>query len=584
MSSDLSEVIRKRMREIIQLLEKWNYEYYGLNQPSVEDAVYDQHLKELEKLEQEHNFSFPNSPTNKIVSLPDHKFRPIIRQNPMLSLDSVDNHEDLLKFDERVKKILKVDEEIEYVSEWKIDGLSVSLVYQNYQLTQISTRGNGIIGEDITFNKKLIKNIPFYLEKLENGEIRGEVCMKKGEFLRLNQELEKNGSKLLANPRNAAAGSLRTLIPLQNRNLHFFAYQLLNSKLENQLTCLQELEKLGFAVSPDYQLSNNIAEVGKFIHHQEKIREKLDFESDGIVVKVNNYEYYDKLGQTSRFPRWAMAYKFPSPLAISQVKNIYVEVSRSGRITYVLEVEPVNLQGSRINKATLHNYAFIRNLKLNIGDEVVIRKAGDVIPQIIQVIKLTPLSPWLPPTLCPSCHKNLKWNSSVIYQICVNPDCSRKIINFLVHFASKNGVDIKGVSQKVIEKLFKNELLRQPTDFYYLRQKKTQLAKLEGFKEKTINNILNSIENSRKKPLINFLTALSIPLLSTVKAKKIVIFYPDLASFEKGIKNNEWEKIESILGKETSLAIKNYFQKPENMKLINELKKIREENIYPVVT
>jgi len=221
----------------------------------------------------------------------------------MLSLDSVDNFENLLKFDERVKKILKTEAEIEYICEWKIDGLSVSLIYQNNHLAQISTRGDGIVGEDITFNQKLIKNIPFFLPEIANCEVRGEVYMKKGEFEQLNEELKKTDSRLLANPRNAAAGSMRTLIPLQNRNLHFFAYQLINNKLVSQLECLKKLTKLGFMVSPPYQICSNIQEVQNYIIQQEKLREKLDFESDGIVVKVNNYEFYEKLGKTSRFPR-----------------------------------------------------------------------------------------------------------------------------------------------------------------------------------------------------------------------------------------------------------------------------------------
>ncbi|CAG8633534.1 2742_t:CDS:2, partial [Ambispora gerdemannii] len=242
--------------------------------PSVEDAVYDKHLKELWELEIQYNLVLPGSPTQKAGHPASPKFRPVVRQSPMLSLDSVDNYEDLL-----------------------------NLVYQNYQLVQISTRGNGVIGEDITFNKELIKNIPFNLKKVANCEVRGEVYMKKEEFTRLNEELKKSGNKLLANPRNAASGSLRTLIPLQNRKLHFFAYQLFNSDLPTQLSCLKELEKLGFAVSPDYQVFKNIEKVGKFIEKQEKKREELDFESDGIVVKVNDYSVYEKLGQTSRFPR-----------------------------------------------------------------------------------------------------------------------------------------------------------------------------------------------------------------------------------------------------------------------------------------
>ncbi|CAG8620615.1 9095_t:CDS:2 [Cetraspora pellucida] len=359
-------------------------------------------MPELRELEAKYNYILPNSPTQKAGQTASPKFRPVARQNPMLSLDS-------------------------------IDGLSVSLVYRNHHLAQISTRGNGIIGEDITFNKELLKNVPFFLKEVADCEVRGEVYMKKEEFLRLNEELKKSGHKLLANPRNAAAGSLRTLVPLQNRNLHFFAYQLFNSNLPTQLSCLQELEKLGFAVSHDYRLFRNVEEVGQFIQQQEKKRESLDFESDGIVVKVDDYRHYEKLGQTSRFPR------------------------------------------------------------LNIGDEIVIKKAGDVIPQITKVIKL-------------------------------NDGAS---------------LDIKGISTKNIQKLYENNLLNQPADFYRLYQKERQLLKLEGFRKKSVGNMLHSIENSKKRPLANLLTALGIPLLSSVKTQKLTKFYPDLSSFLTAVKNEE---------------------------------------------
>ncbi|CAG8621260.1 11133_t:CDS:2, partial [Racocetra fulgida] len=290
------------------------------------------------------------------------------------------------------------------------------------------------------------------------------------------------------NPRNAAAGSLRTLVPLQNRNLHFFAYQLFNSNLPSQLSCLQELEKLGFAVSPDYRLFRNIEEVEKFIQQQEKKRESLDFESDGVVVKVNDYKHYEKLGQTSRFPRWAIAYKFPASLAVSQVQNIYVEVSRNGRITYVAEIIPVILQGSKISKVTLHNYAFIANLELNI--------------------------------------------------------------------------DIKGISTKNIQKLYENNLLNQPADFYRLYQKERQLLKLEGFRKK---------KNSKKRPLDNLLTALGIPLLSSVKAQKLTKFYPNLT-----------KKFREILGEETQKELKKYLSEPKNLSLLEEMKLINEVNNSPL--
>ena len=563
------------MKEIIILLDKWNYEYYILSKPSVEDGVYDKYLKELQELEKEHDFIFPSSPTKRVGYSGNNKFRPVNRQKPMLSLDSVDNYENLFKFDERIKKSLKKQEELEYVCEWKIDGLSISLIYENHQLVQLSTRGNGIIGEDITFNKELIKNIPFWLKEKDNCEIRGEVYMKKEEFYRLNEELKNLDNKLLANPRNAAAGSLRTLIPIQNRKLHFFAYQLIcDDKLENQLNCLKKLEKLGFSVSPDYQLCQGIKKVKEFIEINQKNREKLEFESDGIVIKLNNYSYYEKLGQTSKFPRWAIAYKFPASVATSKIKNIWVEVSRNGRITYVAEIEKTALQGSKINKVTLHNYAFIRNLKLNIGNEVVIKKAGDVIPQIIQIVKLKNGTSWTPPEYCPSCNSILHWNESNIYQICDNNECQQKNINRLKHFASKSGLDIKGVSQKSIEKFYEINLLKKPTDFYYLYQKKDELLKLEGFKERSVNNMLFAIENSKKKPLSKLLTALGIPLLSSVKTQKLTKFYPNLNSLITALENEEWENFKEILGEETHKEIKKYFQNKENKEIIKELSNI----------
>jgi len=567
---------KKRMKKLINLLEKWNYEYYNLNQPSVKDNVYDEHLKELQTLEKEYNFIFSNSPTKRVGYPISNKFHPVQREIPMLSLDSVDNYENLLKFDKRVKRLLKTDQEIEYVCEWKIDGLSVSLIYQKHQLVQISTRGDSNVGEDVTFNKELIKNIPFFLSEIANCEVRGEVYMKKDEFFRLNKELEKNGNRLLANPRNAASGSLRTLVPLQNRSLHFFAYQLFNFKLDNQLNCLKKLEKLGFAVSPSYQLCKNIEKTKEFIQKHEPKRENLDFESDGIVVKVNNYIFYQLLGQTSRFPRWAIAYKFPPSIATSQIKNIYMEVSRNGRITYVAEIEPVTLQGSKISKVTLHNYSFISNLKLNIGDQIIIKKAGDVIPQIIQIIKLKENNSWTPPSVCPSCNSTLKWNSTNIYQICDNNYCAQRIINLLTHFASKSGLDIRGLSQKNIEKLYQNNFIKKPIDFFQLVQKKAELLKLEGFQKKSIDNILTSIENSKKKPLTNLLIALGIPLLSSVKAKKISNFYPNLVSIRTIIEKDEWEKVRELLGEETQKEMKNYFQSPENFQFLKELEKVWE--------
>jgi len=569
------DLVKKRMEELIVLLVKWNYEYHVLNQSSVADNVYDKFFQELKKLEKTNNLVLPNSPTQKVA--PATKISPIKHQIPMLSLDSVDNCEDLRKFDERIKKILKISEDIEYVAEWKIDGLSASLLYQQGNLVKVVTRGDGWTGENVSINKKLIKNIPFTLAKKKNCEIRGEIYMKKEEFLRLNKELKKNSLKELANPRNAAAGTLRTLIPAQTRSLHFFAYQIFSTKkIISQLGCLQYLGILGFAISPDYQLSLGVEKIIEAIKRYEELRESLPFESDGIVIKVNNYSYYEKLGQTSKFPRWAIAYKFPASVTVSQVNNICLEITRSGRVSYVAQIKPVSLQGSKISKVTLHNYEFIKKNNLNIGDQVVIKKAGDVIPQIVQVIKLIKSFnyPWKPPINCPNCQSNLGWNKSQIFQVCPNDYCPQRIVNSLALFATKSGMDIKGLSQKIIEKLYQAKLLETPIDFYCLKDKKNDLLKLEGFQTKSVANLLNALENSKKKPLANLLVALGIPLISLVKAQKLVQFYPNLESFLQLLKSGDLSNIGNLLGKETQSALEKYFQKENNSRVLEELQKL----------
>jgi DNA ligase (NAD+) len=568
------------MQQLIKLLEKWNYEYNVLNKPTVDDKIYDQTFQELEELEAKYDFALPDSPTQKIGAKVAKKFHPFKHKVPMLSLEGTDKYEELEKFDERVKKKLGLNQ-VEYLCELKIDGLSASLHYHQRELKKLVTRGDGWNGEDISINLPLIQELPKNLpiEEVEEIEIRGEIYMKKEEFQRLNKELKKRGLPLLANPRNAAAGTARTLISVQQRKLHFFAYQIHGTSrmANNQLDCLTKLTQWGFHSSPYYRTCQNLEEVQNYFQEIKQQRDNLEFEIDGIVVKVNEYKYYEKLGQTNRFPRWALAYKFPASVALSQVEDIQVEVTRSGKVSYVAQITQISLSGSKINKATLHNYGFIRELNLNIGDQVVIKKAGDIIPQVTQVIKTETNqqnSYWTPPANCPSCSASLEWNQEKIYQNCPNEDCPERNIKSLTLFSSKSGMDIKGISEAVIRKLYQVNLLKSPVDFYYLEQKKRELLRVEGLQRKSVNNLLNSVERSKKMPFFSLLAALGIPLLGRVKARKLTEIYPDLTNFIQTIEEKELTLIGQKLGVETQKEIANYFQKPKNLQILKELAKV----------
>lgn len=559
--------IESEMKEIINFLQKWDYEYYVLDNPSVEDSVYDQKLNKLKDLELNYNFVLPDSPTNKLNSeiYNSSKFKLVRRENPMLSIDSVNNFDDLLEFDKRIKRILKKDS-IDYICELKIDGLSASLIYKNGNLFQISTRGDGFLGEDVTFNKEFVSDIPFSLNNFEDCEIRGEIYMRKDEFIKINEEMGKRGLKKLSNARNAAAGTLRTLIPIGDRKLNFFAYRYFSSEIKSQKECLEKLRENNFVIG-NYEVFSSIEEVFAYAKYIEEIRENLNFSIDGIVIKVNSYCYYDLLGETNKFPRWAIAYKFISQTAITKVKHINTEVSKNGRVSYVSVVEPVILDGSLISNVTLHNYGFIKKKLINVGDEIIIKKAGDVVPQISQVIKKNGnFDYWIPLSNCSSCNSNLIWNENNLYQICSNENCFEKNINYLTFFASKSAINMKGISKAIVEKLYVSNLVKKPYDFYELKSKKDCLWKIDTFKEKTINNILNSIEKSRYQRLSDFVSSFSIPLLSSVKAKKFTsLFDDDSDKLLEFISIGNFDLVEESLGKKTKESVEKFFSNLDNL-------------------
>lgn len=569
---------KERMRQLIFLLERWRYERYFLFQETVSLEVYDAHFEELLALEKKYQYSLPNSLTKKVGIVSSKDLQLVERQIPMLSLDSVDNYSKLQKWEDTIKKKIGENSDLSFLCEWKIDGLSLSLLYQDSKLVKISTRGDGYRGSDLTFNKRFVKNIPLFLPKAGNYEIRGEVFMSKEDFTLLNKSLKEAGEPVLTSLRNAAAGTIHSISPPENRSLSFFAFSLFGVNLVSQEDCLRELHSLGFSTSP-YQLCNGLLEVQEFISQGFILREKLGFSCDGIVIKLNDYELYSKVGQTSRFPYWAVAYKFPASTGYGVLRSITVEVSRNGRVSYVAEIEPIRLLGSLIRRITLHNYSFIKQKRINIGDEIVVRKSGDVIPQVIQVIKLTEAdSVWVPPEFCPFCQSVLVWNESSVYQLCLNEDCVRKNINYLTYFVSKEGMNIKGVSKKTIEKLYNSGILKQPVDFYSLEERRDQILQLEGVKERTVDNILLSVNNSLKQPFSCLLSSLSIPLLSRIKSNQLSVFFSNIDEFIESLSNGEWEKIKWVVGEKTSQEIRNFWNDLKRRETLLAFKNIFSKN------
>ncbi len=565
MNSQGQESLRVQMSELIATLQKWDYEYYILNNPSVDDAVYDQKMYDLKELEIQSSVVLPNSPTRKLnKKIYKHsQFKLVKRAVPMLSIDNTNNKEGLLAFDRRVRRELGVVPE--YLCELKIDGLSASVLYENYKLVQISTRGDGLLGEDVTFNQEVISNLPLQLTSGESCEVRGEVYMRKEEFLTLNEEISQRGMKKLANARNATAGTLRTLVPNKERKLRFFAYHYFLEGLMTQEQCLKKLTEDGFEVG-EHRLCRSIEEAIIYTEEVAKRRDGIGFAVDGVVVKVNQYSFHKKLGETSKFPRWAIAYKFTPLSATSVVRAINRAVSKNGRITYVALVDKVTIAGSSIGSVTLHNFAFIKKKMLNIGDEVLINKAGDVIPQVAAIVKNSNEGFWGAPSYCPSCSSELTWETSYLYQLCTNGQCTEKNINYLVFFASKSAIDIRGVSKSIVERLFQLKLVRRPYDFYSLDSKHDQLNKIEMFKEKSITNLLNAIDRSRYKSFASFVTAFSIPLLSSVKAQKLaMIFNENIEEFLVFIREGNFTFLKTELGVKTGESIMNFFQDSNNL-------------------
>ena len=567
---------KKRIDELCDLLDKYNYEYYVLNQSSVEDSEYDNLMEELILLEKKYpEFKHKTSPTSRVGGQVVDSFKKITHQVSMLSLGDVFNYDELRDFDRKVKEAI-ITSDYQYVAELKIDGLAMSLVYENGELLYAATRGDGVTGEDVTSNVITIKSIPLKIPYKDHLEVRGEVYMPKASLENLNKELVKEGKQTFANCRNAAAGSIRNLDSsiAAKRKLDDFIYYLIGAE---KLGCkthdeaLKKLEELGFRVNKIRKLCSNIDEVIKYIEEIAKIRDSLEYDIDGIVIKFNDLSKYEQIGYTAKTPKWAIAYKFPPKEAITRLTDIVLTVGRTGKITPNAILSPVRVAGSLIQRATLHNEDFIKEKDLMIGDYVSIRKAGDVIPEVVGPIKEKRdgnQKEFVMPEVCPICGEKLTKIDAMHF--CLNESCLARNIEKLIHFASKNAMDINGMGDKVVEQFFNQGFIRDIVDIYKLEQFKDEIINIDGWSNKSYENLIAGINKSKSNSLERLLFGLGIKEVGEKMAKTLAKIYKNIDD----LANANLEDLLAIndVGPVCAQNVYNYFRKDKNKELIQNLK------------
>ena len=516
--------MKEKIRELQEQLTQYNYEYHVLDKPTVPDAVYDQLLRELFDLEKEYpEYKTEDSPTVRVGGQILDKFEKVEHSSPMLSLSNAFNEEDLRAFDNRVRKVIS---DVEYMCELKIDGLAVSLSYENGRFTVGATRGDGTVGENITENLKTIRAIPLKIDATSSFEVRGEAYMPKNSFEKLNAAREENGQQVFQNPRNAAAGSLRQLDTklTAQRNLSIFLYGLTRQEIfdiDTQSKSLETLDDLGFKTNKERQVAKDIDEVIEYVEYWQEHRLDLPYEIDGIVIKVNNLEAQEKIGYTVRSPKWAIAYKFPAEEVETKILDIELTVGRTGVITPTAILEPVRVAGTTVSRASLHNHELIEARDIRINDTVIIHKAGDIIPEVVRVVmdKRTDQEVYEAPTKCPSCgHETVKLEDEVAIR-CINPACPAQIVEDIIHFVSRGAMNIDGLGEKFVIQLYEAELIKDVADLYTLKYE--DLIKLDRVGDKKATNLLNAIEASKKQPLEKVLFGLGIRFLGQ-KASRLL--------------------------------------------------------------
>ncbi len=567
------ENILKRVNELTTILEKANYDYYVLDKPTLQDWQFDSYMQELLQLEKDYpQYAFPNSPTKRVGGTVASGFLKVTHQKAMLSLGNVFNEADILDFDRKVKEVAP---NATYLCELKIDGLSGSLVYENGNLVLGATRGNGIVGENITENIKTIRTIPLKLADELSIEVRGEIYMSNASFIELNNKALANGEEPFANPRNAAAGSVRQLDSkvAASRKLDFFAYTLLGTNINTQTESLAFLASHGFQVNKEYRCCKSVIEVIEYIKEITLKRDSLPYEIDGIVIKVNEFDLHETIGYTAKFPKWATAYKFPPKEVKTRVESIVFQVGRTGAITPVANLTPVFVAGSTISRATLNNEDYILSKDIRVGDIVYIRKAGDVIPEVVSVSladRKEEVEPFKMITTCPCCGEAIVRKEMEADWYCVNNMCPDRLVNGLIHFASREAYNIDSLGEKLVIQLYNEGFIRRISDIFMLDAHKDELIGMERFGEKSYINLINAIEESKHNNLDKLLFGLGIRHVGSKTAKLICQKFKTLDN----IINSSFESIASIngVGEVIALAVREYFDNLENLELINELK------------
>ena len=560
--------IQNRVNELHDLLNQYSYEYYVKDNPSVPDSEYDKLLRELIDIENAHpELKTDDSPTVRVGGEAQSSFEKVNHETPMLSLGNAFNEEELRRFDERIREYIG---NVEYMCELKIDGLAVSLKYEDGRFVQGLTRGDGTTGEDITENLRTIHAIPLKIKEPLNVEVRGEAYMPRRSFMRLNDEREKNEEQPFANPRNAAAGSLRQL----DRKLSVFLYSVndfTDFSATTQSDALDELDRLGFKTNHERARVEDIEGVLEYIKKWTKQREQLSYDIDGIVIKVNDLDQQDEMGFTQKSPRWAIAYKFPAEEVVTELKDIELSIGRTGVVTPTAILEPIRVAGTTVSRASLHNEDLIKERDIRIGDSVIVKKAGDIIPEVVRSIidrRPNDAKPYHMPTHCPSCGHELVRIEGEVALRCINPKCQAQLVEGLIHFVSRQAMNIDGLGNKIIQQLYHHQLIKDVGDIFYLT--KEDLLPLERMGTKKVENLLSAIEHAKQNSLEHLLFGLGIRHLG---AKASQILAEKFETMDRLLKVTE-EELVAIhdIGDKLAQSVVTYLDNEDIKALIEKLK------------
>lgn len=586
--SEIQEKYTKLRNEI----EYHNNLYYNEDNPIISDMEYDFLIRELKELEQkypellEYNKNGENSPTEKIGGTASEKFSKVRHRVPMLSLSNTYNISEIEDFNKRVKKIILAEniennsKELEYILELKLDGLSISLIYENGMLVQAVTRGDGQVGEDVTENIREIPTIPKKLKENISLEVRGEIILPISSFNRINQEREDEGEDVFANPRNAASGTIRQLDKtiVAERGLDCYLYYLVNAEnygIKTHLESIEYIEKLGFKTTKIFEKYTDFKKLEEAIDKWHDDRKKLDYETDGLVIKVNNFSLYETLGYTTKSPRWAIAYKFPAEQVKTKLMDVTFQVGRTGVITPVAELEAVNLSGSVVKRASLHNFDEIRRKDIKIGDNVIVEKAAEIIPQVVNVVFDDRTGEEIEiqePANCPVCNSKLAHEEGLVALKCHNPLCPEKVKRQIAYFVSRDAMNISGLGDKIVEKFIELGKIKTIVDIYSLKEYREELENLEKMGQKSVDNLINNIEASKNRDFSKVLYALGIPFVGKFNANLLTKNFENI----ENLKNQSIENLLSVkgIGDKVAIAVNTFLNNENNWKIITDLQNI----------